>query len=128
MLAADFIQKGFNRFQDIPFENIQFWLDTSALSFVPASLWGVHRDHGICLVTAHFLEIEWFQTSLTAAASVTLAKGETSGLSQYQDDFELTTWGRRYKFLRDGLLKGTISAIADNEWNGTTNFGIGFPI
>ncbi|WP_099066627.1 DUF4054 domain-containing protein [Nostoc linckia] len=127
--ADDFLAKGFHRFATIDPANIQIWLDTATLSYVPASFWGVHRITGIMLCAAHFLEMEWFQTAETAGSATAIAAGNGGrSPSAQQDDFQLTTWGRRFTFLRKGLLDGTISPLADKSFNGTPKFGIGFPL
>ena len=123
-----FLSHGFNRFATLEPLLIQTWLDASTLSYVPASLWGVHRVTGIMLCTAHFLEMEWAQTAETAGSATAIASGGGGrSPSAQQDDFQLTTWGRRFAFLRTGLMNGTISPLPDEEFSGT-KFGIGFVI
>jgi hypothetical protein len=125
----EFLAQGFGRFSTINPANIQIWLDFAALSYVPASLWGVHRKNGIMLCAAHFLEMEWFQTSETAGSATAIAAGNGGrSPTAQEDDFQLTTWGRRFTFLRKGLFDGTISPLKDEAFNGTPKFGIGFPL
>ena len=124
-----FLSHGYNRFAEVEPLVIQIWLDSAALSYVPASLWGVHRITGIMLCAAHFLEMEWAQTAETAGSATALASG-SGGRSPtaQQDDFQLTTWGRRFAFLRTGLMNGTISPLADETFAGVPTLGIGFVI
>ncbi|MBN3946456.1 MAG: DUF4054 domain-containing protein [Nostoc sp. NMS7] len=124
-----FLAHGYNRFAIVEPLTIQFWLDTSALSFVPASLWGIHRVTGIMLCAAHFIEMEWLQTAQTSGSATSIAAGGGGGsLAAQQDDFQLTTWGRRFSFLRNGLINGSISPLADETFAGLPTFGIGFVI
>lgn len=124
-----FLSHGYNRFATVEPMYIQNWLDSAALSYVPASLWGVHRVTGIMLCAAHFLEMEWLQTALTSGAATAIVSGGGGGsLAAQQDDFQLTTWGRRFTFLRTGLLNGTISPLADEKFAGVPKLGIGFVI
>lgn len=127
--AATFIAQ-YDRFATVNPQTIQLWLDTARFHFVPAQLWGYHRDIGIGLLTAHFIEMEWLQTGVTSGVAVAAAAGQGgSSPSPNDDDLLLTTWGRRFKFFRDGLLNGTISPLIDDgPFVEQTNFGIGFPI
>lgn len=123
-----FLSHGYNRFAIAEPLTIQFWLDVAALSFVPASLWGVHRVTGIMLCAAHFLEMEWAQTAETAGSATAIASGGGGrSPTANTDDFQLTTWGRRFSFLRNGLINGSISPLADEAFALPT-FGIGFVI
>ena len=128
MVSVETFLLHYPRFVIVAVDTIQFNLEFASQTFVPASIWGIHREQGIMLATAHFLEMEWFQTAETtgtanATASGTGGKAPTS----QQDDWLLTTWGRRFKFLRDGLRDGSISPVADEIFDGR-QFGIGFPI
>jgi hypothetical protein len=120
----------YKKFQTQDPEIVDFALE-QAKEFVAASLWGQRRDTGIMLLMAHFLEMEDAQIAETAARGQVLAGGGSSvSLSSQQDDFQLTTYGRRYKMLKDELLAGTLSPRVDDEdeWDGNIKFGIGFPI
>lgn len=111
-------------------EIVDFALEQSK-ECVITSLWGQRRDTGIMLLTAHFLEMEDAQTAETGSRAIAMASGSSgSSLSAQQDDFQLTTYGRRYKMLKDELLVGTLSPRVDNddEWDGNVRFGVGFPI
>jgi len=124
-----FLSHGYTRFSTIAPLTIQVWLDSAALSYVPASLFGVHRVTGIMLCAAHFLEMEWAQTAETAGSATAIASGSGGkSATANTDDFQLTTWGRRFSFLRNGLLNGSISPLVDEAFSGIPRLGIGFVI
>ena len=124
-----FLSHGYKRFTTVEPLDIQTWLDVAALTYVPASLWGVHRVNGIMLCAAHFLEMEWAQSAETAGNATAIASG-SGGKSPTAstDDFQLTTWGRRFAFLRTGLMNGSISPLNDEAFAGVPTLGIGFVI
>ncbi|ATW59310.1 DUF4054 domain-containing protein [Aphanizomenon phage vB_AphaS-CL131] len=120
----------YKKFQTQDPEIVDFALE-QAKEFVATSLWGQRRDTGIMLLMAHFLEMEDAQTAETGGRAIAMASGSgSSSPSAQQDDFQLTTYGRRYKMLKDELLAGTLSPRVDDEdeWDGNIKFGIGFPI
>lgn len=120
----------YKKFQTQDPEIVDFALE-QAREFVPTTLWGQRRDTGIMLLMAHFLEMEDAQTAETGGRAIAMASGSGgSSPTAQQDDFQLTTYGRRYKMLKDELLAGTLSPRVDNEdeWDGNIKFGIGFPI
>lgn len=120
----------YKKFQTQDPEIVDFALE-QAKEFVATSLWGQRRDTGIMLLMAHFLEMEDAQTAETGGRAIAMASGSSgSSPSAQQDDFQLTTYGRRYKMLKDELLVGTLSPRVDDEdeWDGNIKFGIGFPI
>lgn len=120
----------YKKFQTQDPEIVDFALE-QAKEFVATSLWGERRDTGIMLLMAHFLEMEDAQTAETGSRAIAMASGSGgSSPSAQQDDFQLTTYGRRYKMLKDELLAGTLSPRIDDEdkWDGNIKFGIGFPI
>jgi hypothetical protein len=120
----------YKKFQTQDPEIVDFALE-QAKEFVATSLWGQRRDTGIMLLMAHFLEMEDAQTAETGGRAIAMASGSSgSSPSAQQDDFQLTTYGRRYKMLKDELLAGTLSLRVDDEdeWDGNIKFGIGFPI
>jgi hypothetical protein len=120
----------YKKFQTQDPEIVDFALE-QAKEFVVTSLWGQRRDTGIMLLMAHFLEMEDAQIAETGGRAIAMASGSGgSSPSAQQDDFQLTTYGRRYKMLKDELLAGTLSPRVDDEdeWDGNIKFGIGFPI
>ena len=120
----------YKKFQTQDPEIVDFALE-QAKEFVATSLWGQRRDTGIMLLMAHFLEMEDAQTAETGGRAIAMASGSSgSSPTAQQDDFQLTTYGRRYKMLKDELLAGTLSPKVDDEdeWDGNIKFGIGFPI
>lgn len=123
-----FLSHGYSKFNVVNPADIQNWLDQAAL-FVPASLWGTHRINGIMLCAAHFLEMEWADSAQISGMTTAIAAGNsTTPPAAQQDDFQLTTWGRRFSFLRNGLLNGTISPLLDETFTGVPKFGTGFPL
>ncbi len=120
----------YKKFQTQDPEIVDFALE-QAKEFVATSLWGQRRDTGIMLLMAHFLEMEDAQTAETGGRAIAMASGSGGASpSAQQDDFQLTTYGRRYKMLKDELLVGALSPRVDDEdeWDGNIKFGIGFPI
>jgi hypothetical protein len=108
-------------------EEIQAQLDVAKKVYAPSSVFGEIRDHAICLVAAHFLEMDWLQSAETLGVAVQVAAGGGGGSpTSSENDWLLTTWGRQFKYLRDGLIGGTISDTEDDF--GKPNFGIGFII
>jgi hypothetical protein len=123
-----FLANGYNRFSSVDPLFIQGWLDAAALSYVPASLWGIHRVAGIMLCAAHFIEMEWAQTIETSGNATAIASGSGARTpTGSTDDFQLTTWGRRFSFLRKGLMDGSISPLSDETFS-VPKLGIGLVI
>lgn len=114
MVDSEVFLSKYTRFQTKEPATVQQFIDSARKTYVPASLWGIHRDEGIMLFTAHCLEMEDFQDSELGGAAISMASG-AGGKSpaSVDEDLSLTTYGRRFKFLRDGLLNGSISPLED---------------
>jgi hypothetical protein len=123
--SYDFLTK-YKKFQSQDLEMVELCLE-QASAIVATSVWGQRRDTGVMLACAHFLEMEWSQTAETGGTAIAMASGSGGRSPQSQEnDWLLTTYGRRFKYLLDGLLNGTISpALDEGEWDGQIKFGIG---
>lgn len=84
----------------------------------PPVLWGVKRNRGIMLLSAHVLALRWIQIGEIAGQAATLASGgggSGSAGGVGEDDLDATEYGRQFKRLQSQLFKtstGTAAASA----------------
>lgn len=72
--------------------------------YCPLSVWGKRQPFGIELLTAHFLEVGWQQSIVTAGMATALGQSGNAQLpTQFEDTLTQTTHGRQFK-----LMWGTI--------------------
>lgn len=102
MTVADFLAI-FECYESRTEAEIQFYLDLAS-SYCPASRWGVKRDQGIALLTAHFLEVSWRESAVTASIASGLTGGNMINMpSAFDESIKLTDFGRQWNMLRNNI-------------------------
>lgn len=82
---------------------IDFYL-TLASDYCPLSQWGKRRNNGIALLTAHFLEVSWRESAVTASLASGLTGGNTISMpSTFDESIKLTDFGRQWNMLRNNI-------------------------
>ena len=72
--------------------------------YCPLEVWDKRQVFGIQLLTAHFLEVGWQQSVVTAGMATALGQSGNAQLpAMFEDTLTQTTYGREFK-----LLWGTI--------------------
>lgn len=99
------------QFNEIPDSKTQFWLDISENYHCPIKVWGDRQRDGIIVLTQHFLTMDLMQAAETAGTAVGLASGNGGRApSNFDNDLNLTHYGRQFQILRRGL--GTTTGFA----------------
>lgn len=129
IIAVQDFLANYPRFSDRSPDFISLKLLESQL-YCPTVLWGDYQQMGMMLLTAHLLEMEVVQDVETGGKGMTMAAG-TGGSppSTFEQDLQLTTYGRRFFDIRSRLESNTQSNKLDNSpFTGDRLLGIGFPL
>jgi hypothetical protein len=75
-----------------------------ATDYCPLSQWGDRRVKGIILLTAHFLEVSWRESAVTASLASGLTGGNSISMpSAFDESIKLTDFGRQWNMLRNTI-------------------------
>ena len=82
---------------------IQFYIDLAS-NFCPLTQWGINQLKGIALLTAHFLEVSWRESAVTASLASGLTGGNSINMpSGFDESIKLTDFGRQWNMLRNNI-------------------------